>query len=306
VPDQLLWNRLKPWAAAATLFGLALLARLGLDLLLPAQLPYITFLPAVVATSYFCGIQPAISVAMISALAGSIWIPPLGDSEFFPRLAGVLLFLTTSGACIYFMSELQRARAKCSEQETHLEVVNRELRHRLKNLLTVADAICQQTIKSGLPRDELASVLHGRLLAIAAAQDALDSKPNGGVDLSPLVSNVLGPLTPSKRALVVNGPSVTLPTRCATSLALVLHELGTNAIKYGAWSNNGVVALAWSRDRGVFTLEWKERNGPPVRGQQRIGLGTMLITKGIAGAAVDYELTEKGARCRIKIIDPTK
>lgn len=298
------WNPLKPWAAAAALFALALLARLGLDLFVPAQLPYITFLAAVAATSYFCGVWPAIPVAMVSALVGSLWIAPQGSSEILTRAAGVLLFLITSGVCIYFITELQRARAKASEHQEHLEILNRELRHRLKNLLTVADAICQQTIKSEAPREQLGRVLHGRLVAIAAAQDALDSKPNGGVDFSPLVSNVLSPLAPSTQALVVSGPPVRLPAKFATSIALVLHELATNAIKYGAWSRDGTVALVWSEDRGVFTLEWKERNGPPVTGQPRRGLGTLLITKSISGAAVDYDLAEKGVICRIRIIKP--
>ena len=85
-------------------------------------------------------------------------------------------------------------------------------------------------------------------------------------------------------------------------LSLVLYELGTNALKYGAWSApKGVVSIGWLAHDGTVTVEWKEHDGPPIKTPHKLGAGTKLIRTAIPDAVVDYRLERDGARCKIEL-----
>jgi len=85
-------------------------------------------------------------------------------------------------------------------------------------------------------------------------------------------------------------------------LSLVLYELGTKALKYGAWSaRKGVVCIGWLAPEGTVTVEWKEHDGPPIKTPHKLGAGAKLIRTAIPDAVVDYRLERDGARCRIEL-----
>jgi hypothetical protein len=87
-----------------------------------------------------------------------------------------------------------------------------------------------------------------------------------------------------------------------TMLALVLYELGTNAVKYGAWSGSkGVVEVRWGVAGGMLAMNWSERGGPPLAAPGQAGAGSRLIRGAISGASVDYRLERDGAKCRIEL-----
>lgn len=155
-----------------------------------------------------------------------------------------------------------------------------ELNHRIKNLLAMVSGIVNQSLRG---RDEPIEMvkrrLSDRLQALAAAQDLLMMASRHGADLRQLVETVLSPHRSGAR-IAVDGPSVTLSSKCALAMALALHELGTNAVKYGALSQDGGhVDVSWSNGAGAFQFRWLERGGPPVQPPQRRGFGSQMIEK---------------------------
>ena len=101
---------------------------------------------------------------------------------------------------------------------------------------------------------------------------------------------------------IATGARVFLPTQVITMLSLVLYELGTNALKYGAWSApKGVVSIEWLARDGTVTVEWKEHDGPPIKTPHKLGAGAKLIRTAIPDAVVDYRLEREGARCKIEL-----
>ena len=98
-----------------------------------------------------------------------------------------------------------------------------------------------------------------RIHAIAAAQDLLDSDPDKGIDLKLLVDKLVKPMSSDASRLTISGDAVLLPGNVATSFALILHELGTNALKYGAWSGaEGIVAVKWDIHPSELHFQWQE------------------------------------------------
>ncbi len=155
-----------------------------------------------------------------------------------------------------------------------------ELNHRIKNLLAMVSGIVNQSLRgSDEPLDQVKRRLSDRLQALAAAQDVLMMASRHGADLRQLVEVVLSPHRSVER-LAVEGPSVTLSSKCALAMALALHELGTNAVKYGALSQEGGhVDVSWRNQGGEFHFRWQESGGPPVTPPQRRGFGSQMIEK---------------------------
>lgn len=155
-----------------------------------------------------------------------------------------------------------------------------ELNHRIKNLLAMVSGIVNQSLRgSDEPLDVVKRRLSDRLQALAAAQDVLMMASRHGAELKQLVEVVLAPHRSGER-LAVDGPSVTLSSKCALAMALALHELGTNAVKYGALSRDGGhVDVSWRNQGGEFHFRWQENGGPPVTPPKRRGFGSQMIEK---------------------------
>lgn len=182
-----------------------------------------------------------------------------------------------------------------------------ELQHRVKNILALVQAITVQTTIENRTAEEFRDALLGRLWALARAQDLLFEK--GGVELSTLVAQVVEPHRAGRlEAVAVDGEPVNLTAKQGVTLGLVLHELATNAAKYGALSvPTGHVQVSWRidderRDEQHIRLLWEERNGPVIEPPSHEGFGTRMIKK-----AFDYELKGQaeliyapdGLRCKI-------
>jgi len=181
---------------------------------------------------------------------------------------------------------LDITRRKRAEQE--LEVVHHELGHRLKNVLTMVQAIASHTLRNAPSMDVAREALAARVIALGKAQDLLISKSAEEAEIGALVHGVLEPHRASEpERLRIRGPHVRLSSHAALSLALVLHELATNAVKYGALSNeHGHVDLVWTvteETPSCLALRWSEHGGPTVVEPQRKGFGSRLITRGLAG-----------------------
>lgn len=159
------------------------------------------------------------------------------------------------------------------------EVLLREMKHRVKNILASVLAIARQTLGDmTIPQHK---VFTERVLALARAQDLLTRTPDDGAQLHDLVAEIISPYTPERFSC--SGPAVSLSSQMVMSLTLALHELATNAAKYGALSmEEGRIALCWrigrdAADGRVLELEWVEQGGPIVAKPARRGFGTMLL-----------------------------
>ena len=106
-------------------------------------------------------------------------------------------------------------------------------------------------------------------------------------------------VAPDTNRLRVAGASFRLPPQVTTPFALILHELATNALKYGAWSHDGHVAVTWRVEARKLLFEWRECDGPAIAPPMREGLGSALIKSGLPNATVQHELKRDGLECRI-------
>lgn len=179
-----------------------------------------------------------------------------------------------------------------------------ELSHRVKNTLAVVQSVAAQTIRRAGSPEEFMERFEGRLLALAAAHRLLID-PWLGADLEALARDQMGGQG-EERARTVNGPSISLAPDIAVPLGLVLHELGTNAVKYGAWSvEGGSVDLNWTlvqrQDRRALRLVWTENGGPAVKEPERSGFGSVLISRGVPNARARSEFKPEGLVCTIDI-----
>jgi len=181
-----------------------------------------------------------------------------------------------------------------------------EIRHRLKNTLAVVQAIANATLGPGM--EDARAAFNSRLEALAHAHDILFQSNWARVDLRTIIDSILAPYAGRGRNRIrAKGPEVSLGAKPALALGLALHELGTNAAKYGALSNDeGYIEIAWTvapHPQGPkFRLHWRERNGPPVLPPRRTGFGTRLIQRNLAAefdGEVELEYPPNGVECTI-------
>jgi two-component sensor histidine kinase len=164
------------------------------------------------------------------------------------------------------------------EAENTRQLLIRELNHRVKNTLASVQAIAQQTMRVTNEPEEFARRFSGRIQSLARVHALLTESTWQGADLRELIRDQLlhGPVDETR--LTAWGPVVQLQPQMALHLAVMLHELGTNSIKYGALSApKGWVAITWTVMGDVLNLQWAERGGPTVSTPSRRGFGTTLI-----------------------------
>ena len=178
-----------------------------------------------------------------------------------------------------------------------------ELNHRVKNTLASVQSIARQTLRSAHSADEAAALFTDRLVALASAHDVLTRENWEGAGLHEIVDVALAPFEGGRIAR--SGPDARLDARAALALGMALHELATNAVKYGALSNEtGEVTLTWSTSGGrsaILELDWREHGGPPVAAPKRRGFGSRLLTQGVRSelnGTAELTFAAEGLACR--------
>jgi two-component sensor histidine kinase len=300
---------------------LALLLVVAPTLLRLALDPYVTgttfaaYYPFVLATAVLLRPCIALGVALGSTLiANFLFMAPrhtlfatAGDT------LGALLFIASTGLLILLCDalrkgvwEIEARRKREAELNSELQHLNAELAHRVRNILTVVQGLAAQTFRSTAIDDESVRTFRGRLQALAHAQDVLTSGRSDGCGLPDLAARALAPFN-ALGALNIAGPPCTLPEHSCMPLVLALHELATNAVKYGALSSlQGVVDVTWDLRRpeggGLqFVLQWTESGGPKVAPPTRRGLGARLLAPQRGLAEVDVDFRDEGLACRIVV-----
>jgi two-component sensor histidine kinase len=197
---------------------------------------------------------------------------------------------------------LRAALAAAEGASIRRELVSQELKHRIGNLITVVQAIARKTFRDA----NAASVrdFTARLSALAAAQALLIDAETKPATLMHVVTHALAPHASQDNRFTLSGPEIELGGRQAHALTVALHELATNAAKYGALSTElGTVDIEWAQEDGQLTLVWRERGGPLVSKPSRTGFGTSLIAVNLKTAfagAVDLSFDPGGVQCRLR------
>lgn len=187
--------------------------------------------------------------------------------------------------------------------QERLQLMVNELNHRVKNNLAAVQALAAQTFRGTESLPKAREAFTSRLMALAKAHDILTRQQWEGTQLAEVAQETLAPNIPRPEALSINGPAVTLGPNAALTLSMALHELCTNALKYGALSSpHGLVALSWSVEGLVLHLSWTERGGPPVTPPSSSGFGTRLLTRSLAAelrGQVSIAYHQDGVVCTI-------
>jgi len=214
--------------------------------------------------------------------------------------------LDGGNSCILTLTEITETEITDRKRaETLQTMLVAELNQRVKNILAIVQSVAWQTLSVNHSPSEFKRAFDGRLRAISLAHDILTQGRWGHADFEQLVERSLAPYhggDHGKRA-EWSGSRLSLPPNMVVPLSMVLHELSTNAAKYGAFSaEHGQVNIAWRTDGAKVRFTWIETNGPPVKGEIKAGFGSKLISRvvsydlvGTAGLDFDHE----GFRCTL-------
>ena len=205
------------------------------------------------------------------------------------------------GVVCYFRDISAQVHAR-----TQRELLINELNHRVKNTLATIQWIMAQTLSGAGVDRRVNQSLEARLITMAGAHDILTEHNWAGANLRDIIARALGAFGTDHR-INIHGPSLAIAPSAALAIAMAVHELATNAVKYGALSGAGKVDVIWRleeiRGETWLKLDWVERGGPPVAQPKRKGFGSRLIGRGLAAqlggeAIIDY--APSGVICRIR------
>jgi two-component sensor histidine kinase len=301
IEDWPIWQAV---LVGACVFALCMGARAEVDHVIPGRLVLFTFIPGVIVATYVAGAAAGAVVLGGGLIFYYLWDVQLQDSGPILGITRPSLYVLAGGLTIFVLTSVRRAHSRLAhanlrltEQEDRLRLINQELMHRNRNLFSVFATLTAHTMKSRGINEEVTAVLNRRIAALARAQSLLTLKEGNGLPLQRLVEQALEPLVPEASRLELEGPLVDIPSSRVSGFALVLHELGTNAIKYGAWSNSsGLVTVRWSAIRSGVSIIWREEGGPPAPSGAKPGLGSVLIETAVPQVKLERSFTTAGAR----------
>lgn len=204
--------------------------------------------------------------------------------------------LDVLGRQVMSQIELRRVITQKDELLAQRSLIQQETTHRLKNTMTMVQAIASQTLRKDASQGALAE-FQSRMQSLASAHDILLRQDWDAADMEVVLREVVGQVAPPDR-FTVAGPAVKLGARAALSTSLIAHELATNAMKHGALSDEaGTIKISWSLANDLLILDWLESGGPPAVRPERFGFGSKLINLGLVGSgSVDLRYEATGLR----------
>ena len=196
--------------------------------------------------------------------------------------------------------------------EAHRELLLHELSHRVKNTLATVQSIAAQTAQSATTVDAYRNAFMARLTALSGTHNLLQIGDWHGALLRDVLLTELAPYQTDAARWTIEGADVLLEPSTALAFGMAIHELTTNAAKYGALSNaDGRVDISWvartQADGRALAFAWRETGGPPVKKNRRKGFGTRLITEGLAlqlDGKIELDFEPEGIRCSIDVLLP--
>lgn len=219
------------------------------------------------------------------------------EREFAEATRGALV-----GVILQHSELLADERAKADVRQ---RMLNEELNHRVKNILAVIKSLVTSPDQDSQSLQDYVDSLRGRIQALSLAHDQV-IRGDGGGSLLDLLNAELSPYRTEAAKITLTGPNIWMDARSFSIMALVFHELSTNAAKYGALSRRGgELRVEWSQDAvGACDIVWAEKGGPEVRAPSRRGFGTVLIDRSIPfdlGGESNVDYAAEGVTARFRI-----
>lgn len=321
LPAQRASERLAAWNPSARLhlpqglkavglgFGLAAaayLVRMPLTSLVGREVPYATFYAAVVLATIWGGWIAGATALVVGGLAANIMlVEPIGAPSLSePNLGALLVYALVAAMVLIITHRLVRTAHREMDLNRQLELVRGELQHRIKNSLTVVQALAVQTSRSSTDTADFDAKFTRRLQALAGAQSLISDSTHSAAGLAMIMERTLSPFDLSGSIRMENASQVRIGEDAAIGLALILNELATNALKYGALSTStGTVLIECGLVDDLARICWSEQGGPPVSPPSRKGFGTRLIKSalGQANGTVEIDYRQDGVRCTIEL-----
>jgi two-component sensor histidine kinase len=263
------------------------------------------YFPAVFFATALGGYRTGLATAVVGGGLGVAI--NFGDvpSYFFPRLVLLAIYAIVSGLTIWGVEHYRSVASKQREiskrlirEEEYRKLVVDELQHRLKNKLSTVHAVLRQVLQN--QPLVWANVDH-RMRALSATDELITKVDGGGCDIKDLLLSELGPYGHVR--LTLNGDRLFLPAKLAVSLALIFHELATNAAKYGAFSSErGLLQVSWSMTDDRLNIAWDETEGPSIGAVGEPGFGTKLLASALGpfDGKTEIGFLKSGVHCTMQ------
>jgi two-component sensor histidine kinase len=283
--------------------ALATEARWGLAIIRP-DVFFTPYFPAVVFATVFGGIRIGVLTAIAAGVLGvSVnFGDTTADSARFALLA---IFWAVCGVAIWgvehyrsIAAQQQAISKRLIQEEEYRKLIVDELQHRLKNKLATVHAVLHQVLHD---QPQVWARIDHRIRALSATDDLIARVDSRGCDIRDLLRSELGPYGHVRFNL--NGDELFLPAKLAVSLALIFHELATNAGKYGAFSSpQGLLQVSWTVTDDRLNITWDETEGPPVETIGKPGFGTKLLNSALLAfnGKTEMSFLKSGIHCTMQ------
>jgi two-component sensor histidine kinase len=288
---------------AASCIALSTAARWCLSLLRP-DVFFTPYIPAVFFATAFGGARVGIATALVGGTLGVA--VSFGDtSADVARLVLLAIYLIVCGITIWGVEHYRSIAAnqrqiskRLIQEEEYRKLVVEEFQHRLKNKLSTVHAVLHLVLQD---QPQVWASIDQRIRALSATDDLIARVDGNGCDIKDILLSELGPYGHVRFTL--NGNPLFLPAKLAVSLALIFHELATNAGKYGAFSSaRGLLQVSWSVSDDRLNIAWDETEGPPVGAIGKAGFGTKLLKSALTPFDGKTEVTflKTGIHCTMQ------
>jgi two-component sensor histidine kinase len=262
------------------------------------------YIPAVFFAAAFGGFRIGIATALIGGALG-VSLNFSNSSTDFARIALLVIFLVVCGLTIWGIEHYRSLAAqqrdiarRLIKEEEYRKLVVDELQHRLKNKLSTVHAVLHQVLQD---QPAVWANIDHRIRALSATDDLITRADGNGCDIKDLLLSELSPYGHVRFTL--NGDPLFLPDKLAVSLALIFHELATNAGKYGAFATTrGLLQVSWSISDDRLTIVWDENEGPVVGPVGAPGFGTKLLNSALRSfdGKTETSFLKTGIHCTLQ------
>jgi two-component sensor histidine kinase len=278
-------------------------ARWCLSLIRP-DVFFTPYIPAVFFATAFGGVRVGIATAVLGGTLGAT--VNFSDARAdFARMALMVIYLIVCGLTIWgiehyrsIASQQRQISRRLIQEEEYRKLVVDELQHRLKNKLSTIHAVLHQVLHD---QPQIWAGIDHRIRALSATDDLIARVDGSGCDIKDLLLSELGPYGHVRFTL--NGNSLFLPAKLAVSLALIFHELATNAGKYGAFSSpRGLLQVSWAVSDDRLNIAWDETEGPPIGAIGKAGFGTKLLKSALTAfdGKSEIRFLKTGVHCTMQ------
>jgi two-component sensor histidine kinase len=308
-PQRFDWSiRRSPGSTGAYVFAvgcvaLASLVRWGIGYFGEEVFVFAGYYPAVLFATYVGGAAVGIVTTLLSALIGWwAFIPP--HFAFTPITPAVVTklsaFVFACALIIWGADRYRRLLTRLENEEEFRKLAVEELAHRLKNkIATIQSVISVKLRDEPQTRDAILSLLN----SLSATDDLVLATQGKGAHIRDIFDAEVRPYDISR--ISMRGPDVLLPPKLAMTIALVVHELATNAAKYGALAGpKGKLTISWQVIRDRMTIDWRESDGPVVVPSQHTGFGTRLLSRALKqfDGSIDNKFESTGLICAMNLM----